>query len=361
MMGAMTTTQVRPAHPGSRVRGVAVGVAVAFVIGVILAGQSRLNGELGHRWGDGVFAALWSFGSGLVLLLGMFAVSKAVRGGVRQLVATVRGLTGGTAEPSGQTRPLHWWQCLGGVCGALLVVTQSATVGLVGVAVFTVAVVAGQAGSSLVVDKLGLGPGGSRPVTRTRVVGAVLALGAVFLTVSEDLRTTSTVVIALLPAIAGLGLAWQQAVNGRVGAAAGAAPREGRSGGSDITAALVAALVNFAVGTTALLVAAGVDVAIRGLPAAPPAEPLLYIGGLCGIAFISLAALVVRVTGVLLLGLGSVAGQLVGALTLDALAPTAGTNLTMITVSGTLLTLVAIGIAAMPTRARRLSEVSGRP
>jgi transporter family-2 protein len=360
MMGAMTTTtRAQQVPTGSQVRGIALGVAAAFVIGVILACQSRLNGELGHRWGDGVIAALWSFGSGLVLLLGMLAVSPTVRGGVRQLVATVRGLAGETAELGGRRRRLHWWQCLGGVCGAFLVVIQSATVGLVGVAVFTVAVVAGQAGSSLVVDKFGLGPGSPRPVTGTRVVGAALALGAVILTVSDDLRTTSTVVLALLPAVAGIGLAWQQAVNGRVGAAAGAQQAR-RSGGTDVTGALVAVLVNFAVGTTALVVAAGIDIAIRGLPAAPPAEPLLYIGGLCGIVFISLAVVVVRVIGVLLLGLASVAGQLAGALVLDALAPATGAHLTVITVSGTLLTLVAIGIAAIPTRARGVAEVSRR-
>ncbi|MFD2083568.1 DMT family transporter [Actinopolymorpha cephalotaxi] len=169
-------------------------------------------------------------------------------------------------------------------------------------------------------------------MTTRRMVGAVLALGAVVLTVAHQLGTPSTAALAILPALAGVGTAWQQAVNGRVaraaaGAPAAGAPAAGAKGprtasgsrpagtnGNGLLAALVAALTNFGVGTAALVIAAAVDVGLRGLPASWPSNPLLYVGGLFGIAFISLAAYVVKITGVLLLGLTSVAGQLVGAL-----------------------------------------------
>jgi transporter family-2 protein len=342
----------------------AVGIAITFGIGVLLACQSRVNGQLGSELHDGIVAATWSFGSGFAVLVIIAALVPGMRSGLRSVLAALRAGRSGGAEGASPWA-LRPWQVLGGVCGAYLVVTQSATVGLVGVAVFTVAVVAGQAGSSLVVDRLGLGPGGRQPVTTRRMVGAVLALGAVVLTVAHQLGTPATAALAILPALAGVGTAWQQAVNGRVARAAAGPPSAAgplsaagtRSGpkpagtnGNGLLAALVAALTNFGVGTAALVIAAVVDVGLRGMPAAWPANPLLYIGGLFGIAFISLAAYVVKITGVLLLGLTSVAGQLVGALVLDAVLPTSSAHLTVTTISGTLLTLVAVGIAAVPAR-----------
>ncbi len=345
-----------------------LGVTAAFAGGGVLATQSRINGELGYRLGDGLLAALWSFSSGLVVMLVVLAWSPGVRRGLRHLLATVRsGIRHELAAERGRpARRLHWWQCVGGLCGAYLVTTQSATVGLLGVAVFTVAVVAGQAASSLVVDRLGVGPGGHQPVSPTRVVGATLALGAVLLTVSDDLGAPSVLLLAVLPALAGVGTAWQQAVNGRVAVVAGVLPpadpstEDGTptsrtpSGGGDagrgLAGALVATLVNFAVGTTGLVVAAGIDIALRGLPHTPPASPVLYVGGLCGIIFTVVAASVVRTTGVLLLTLGAVAGQLVGALLLDGLLPTGAVTLTPFTVAGTILTMVAVTVAALPRR-----------
>ena len=143
----------------------------------------------------------------------------------------------------------------------------------------------------------------------------------------------------MLPVLAGFGVAWQQAVNGRVSAAAGSP--------------LSAALVNFTVGTALLLMLAAVVVTVRRLPGPLPAEPLLYLGGVLGVLFIATAAVIVSLTGVLLLGLGTVAGQLVGALLLDWFLPAAEGQITAVTVAGTALTLVAMAIAALPTRRRR--------
>ncbi|GAA5026919.1 DMT family transporter [Actinopolymorpha pittospori] len=335
-------------------------MVAAVVIGIFLACQSRVNGQLGQEVHDGILAALWSFGSGLVVLATVYALSPGTRAGVRRLWRTVRSAAGVGIGTS--ARALRPWHCLGGVCGAYLVVTQSSIVGLVGVAVFTVAVVAGQAASSLVVDRLGLGPAGRQPVTLLRVVGAVLALCAVLLSVGHQLDTPAKAALAILPALGGVGTAWQQAVNGRVAATASG------SGGAQVgqpgpvapvidgphatrtQGALVAALVNFTIGTSALIIAALVDIALRGTPDAFPTNPILYIGGMFGVAFISMAAYVVRITGVLLLGLASVAGQLIGALVLDALLPASGTELSPTTVLGTVLTLVAVAIAAAPAR-----------
>jgi transporter family-2 protein len=347
--------QTRRTHPS---RTVLLGILATIAIGAVLAAQSRINGELGRRLGDGILAALISFGTGLVVLTVLVAFTPNARRGVRVLLATIREPHAAGSDPDRTRREtLRWWQCLGGVCGAFLVVTQATTVGVVGVAVFTVAVVAGQTTSSLVVDRLGVGPAGRQRVTANRVVGAAVALVAVALTVSEQLRAPSSLALALLPALGGVGTAWQQAVNGRVAAAARSGATDNRRASdpasrtpNGATGALVAALVNFAVGTLALLVAAGVDVALRGLPDALPSQPVLYLGGVGGVLFIATSAFLVRYTGVLLLGLGAVAGQVIGALVLDAALPVSTAELTTLTIVGALLTLVAVTIAALPRR-----------
>jgi transporter family-2 protein len=153
----------------------------------------------------------------------------------------------------------------------------------------------------------------------------------------------------LLPALAGVGTAWQQAVNGRVGEAA-------RDAGPALAGMLPAAMVNFVVGTVTLVLVTVAEVAIRGLPEPLPAQPWLYLGGALGVLFIGAAAVIVPITGVLLLGLGTVAGQLIGALLLDLFLPTGGDQLTATTLIGTALTLVAVTVIALPSRSRASSS-----
>ncbi|WP_245712993.1 DMT family transporter [Micromonospora nigra] len=303
------------------------GVTVALASGVAVAVQSRINGALGVRLGDGIATAVISFGVGLVLLLVLVPALPAGRRGV---------LTLRRALVSGALRP---WQCLGGMCGAFLVVTQGVTVGTLGVAVFTVAVVAGQSGSSLAVDRAGIGPAGRQPVTGSRLAGAALTVVAVLLAVGDRLGEPGTLGLAVLPLLAGVAIAWQQAVNGRVRAAAGSA--------------LTATLVNFTVGTLALLVAFAVDLAIRGRPPGSlPPEFWYYLGGPIGVVFIAVAAAIVRFTGVLLLGLATIAGQIVGAVLLDVVLPTEASRPGPTTLLGAALTLMAVAIAALGPRHR---------
>ncbi|WP_433712846.1 DMT family transporter [Nocardia sp. CA-084685] len=307
-----------------------VGLAFGFCIGVGVAVQGRINGALGVRLRDGLAAACISFGLGLVVLVIAFAVSRRLRDGlVRVRRAVVHG----------ELRPV---QLFGGLCGAFFVACQGLTVAAIGVTAFTVATVGGQLLSSLVVDRLGLAPNGRTPVTVSRVGGAALAMVAVVLAVAgrsgapvgsaavpEWLRTGPTAVLILLPALAGIGLAWQQAVNGRVGAVGGP---------------FSATLVNFGSGTAALFAIEACILVGTGWPTEFPSEPWLYLGGLIGVAFIALAAITVRWIGVLLLGLTSVAGQLLASITLDLLAPT-GAGLSPTAVIGCALTFVAVLVA----------------
>jgi len=314
-----------------------VGTAVTVGIGAAVAVQARINGELGQRIDDGVAAALLSFLSGLLLLALLAATRPRIRRGVGRVVTAVRD------------RRLRSYQLLGGVCGAFVVVCQGLTVATIGVAVFTVAIVAGQTASALLMDRAGVGPGGPQAVSVRQVAGAVLALVAVVLAVSDRLGAPQVLWLALLPALAGVGASWQQAVNGQVGEAA-------RQDGPALAGMLPAALVNFGVGTVTLALVVAVEIVMRGPPELLPAQPWLYLGGPLGVLFIGAAAAIVPITGVLLLGLGAVAGQLVGALLLDLFVPAADDQLTVTTLIGTALALVAVTMVALSGRHR-----AGRP
>jgi transporter family-2 protein len=303
-----------------------LALVLALLCGALVAIQSRINGELGSRLGDGFTAASISFGSGLVILTVALAIAPAGRRGLARVREALRD------------RRLRWWYVCGGAAGSFLVLSQGLAAAALGVALFTVAVVAGQTISGLVLDRVGIGPGGRRPLTAARLVGALLALVAVTWAVSAQFGGSAPVWLMLLPFIAGLGTGWQQAVNGQVRVVA--------------ESALTATFINFAVGTTVLVVLMLIRWGVGGMPHRLPTEPWLYIGGALGCVFIGVTALLVRITGVLLLGLATVAGQLVAALLLDLLLPTAGHQLAASTIGGTLLAIVAVAVASVRWRWR---------
>ena len=306
---------------------VALGTAGAVLVGVFTATQSRVNGELGRALADGYLAAVISFGSGLIILVIAVAAWAPGRRGLSKAFASVRE---GTTP---------WWYLCGGAGGGLFVLSQGVTGAVLGVALFTVAVVCGQTISGLLIDRNGIGHTPPAAITVTRLVGSALALVAVGVAVSAGFGGDIPAWMLLLPFAAGLAVALQQAVNGQVRRIAGSA--------------LTATFMNFLVGTSVLLVACLVHEAIVGFPERMPTNPLLYLGGLIGAIFIGGAVVVVRITGVLLLGLGSVAGQLVMSLVLDLVLPAAGQVVVTSTVVGTVLTLVAVVIAAIPSRKLR--------
>jgi transporter family-2 protein len=312
-----------------------VAVALTVVSGALTAVQSRINGELARRLDDFAVAAVISFGSGLVILLVVVAAWPSGRRGV------------GRVREALADRRLAWWMLLGGLAGAWFVATQGIAAAVLGVALFTVAIVAGQTLGGVVVDVVGIGPGGRRPLTVPRAAAAILALAAVGWAVSAQIETAVPVLLMLLPFSAGFAVSWQQAMNGRVRVAA--------------SSALAATLVNFAVGTTALGVVLAVHATSVGWPASMPTEPWLYAGGAVGCVFIAMQAALVRRVGVLVLALGIVAGQLSAALALDLLLPTSDHGVGIATLGGTVLALVAVALSGVRRRARHASPDDIRP
>ena len=369
--------------PGSaRVAGIrridprVAGVLAAFVGGLGGAAQSRVNGALAGRLHSGIAAALVSNTTALVLVAAAMAAAPAARAGLRRAVGRVElrravgqvelrravgraglrravgrvelrravGRAGARRVVVGRVGArrvvrrvglrrvagrLRAWECVGGACGALYVASQGISAGALGLAVFTVAVVAGQTGGGLAIDRTGIAPGGRRPVTRTRLLAAAVTVAAVAVAAGGRPATGASLLLAVLPLLAGVALAVQGAVNGRVQQAAGMV--------------LPAVFLNAVVGTAALLLAFGVAVVAGAGPAGSlPASPWLYLGGLIGVGFTAIGVAVVRRIGVLLLGLAVIAGQLAGALLLDLLVPGRAGPPGAAAVLGAALTLAAV-------------------
>ncbi len=304
---------------------IALGGAVS--VGVLTAVQARINGQLGVRLDDGLVAAVISFGSGLLILIALSLVLPVGRRGFATLVAGVR--SGG----------IPWWMLAGGAAGALTVATQGIAVGIIGVSLFTVGVVAGQAVCGLVLDRIGYGPAGVVAVTIPRVAGGALALLAVGIALTGEGLSGIPMWLIVLPLVTGIGIAWQQATNGRLNQRVGTP--------------LTATLVNFVGGTLILVVAAAVRVAMAGMPREIPTDAWLYFGGVIGVVYIFLSAALVAHTGVLLLGLGAVVGQLLMSFALDAVWPAPASPGLVQEITMVVVAMLSVLVATTPWRRLR--------
>lgn len=296
-----------------------------LIAGALVALQSQVNGKLAGRLGDGpragIGAAVISFGTGLVIL----AMLTVLLPGLRATAVRFHGIV-----RRGQLRPA---EIVGGLFGAFLVASQGITVGTIGVALFSVALTAGQAVSALVVDHFGIGPAGRQPVATPRVVAAVFAVAAVVIATWSRLAADLSALVlafALMAFLAGGGSSIQQAINGRV---------------SQHVGPWMTTLNNFVIGTTALVIVFVCSLLAHGHLHPLPHTWWLYVGGPIGMTFIWLAALLVRVHGVLVLGLSMIAGQVIGAQVIQSVAdhhavPASGIVAAALTVVGVVVALV---------------------
>lgn len=302
----------------------ATGAGLALVCGILIPTQTRLNGALGVELGDAYLAALLSFLGGLVIIGVIVVLNRRHRAGLARIIGAVRH----GEQP--------WWVLLGGCFGALIVLSQTLTGAVLGAALFTVCAVAGQTASALVIDRVGIGPSGSISLTPQRLIGAGLTVVAVVVAVSDRLGTGTW--LAVLPLIAGLGLSFQSAVNGRV---------------REVATLPVASLGNFTAGTVLLVAAWIIKLTVLGWPDHLPTTWWLYLSGPIGLAYITINAGVVRYTGVLVLGLASVSGQLIGSVIIDTVVPVEGGGPSVMTIIGVAVTLVAVGVTMLHRPARR--------
>jgi len=303
-----------------------VGLPMAVATGLFIPIQGRINGALGVALEDGIGAAVVSFSTGLLVMTVISLALPRGRAGLARILPAVR------------ERQFPPYYVLAGCIGALFVFAQSFTVGLLGVALFTVAAVTGQTLSGLLVDRMGIGPAGKRPITGIRVLGSVLTVAAVAWAVSPRFSAGESglqlLVPVMLPLLAGFLMSFQQAMNGTATVHYGTP--------------IAATLVNFIAGGALLWVAWLIKLAVAGAGNPLPAQWWYYLGGPLGCIFIGIGALLVRSLGVLVTGLGMIAGQLLGSLGLDLIVPVPGTVIALPTVLGTVLTLGAIILATLP-------------
>lgn len=301
-------------------------LVTALVAGAAIPSQGRVNIALTGEVQDPLLTTFISFFTGLVVMVFAVLLSRRGRAGMIRVLPALR---------AGKVRVAHLFT---GCIGAYFVLTQSLAMGTVGVAVFSVAVVTGQTVGGLLWDRIGLGPAGRKRVTLLRVSGAMLTVAAVLWTVSPQLtdmdRGVLWLLLVLLPFSGGFLQAAQQALNGKQLVAYGNA--------------YPGTLFNFLSGSVVLLVVWLGKVLLTGFGEPLPLEWWYYLGGPFGIVFIALGAFLVTRVGVLLAAMGMIAGQLLGSLILDLLFPTAGSVITVATVLGTVLTLIAVMVASLP-------------
>jgi bacterial/archaeal transporter family-2 protein len=263
-------------------------VAVALVAGVSGAIQPKVNAVLADRLGSALVASLVNF----AVALAVTAVVVAARPRTRRLLAGLR------------TWPVPRWTFGAGLGGALVVLAGALAVDTIGVAIFSVAFFAGQITFGLVVDRLGVSPGGPRPLTARRLQAVALAIAAIVLAqLGRDVGELAPELIALSVA-GGAAVALQSAFNGRI---------------TSVTGDPVAATaVNVTVGTVVLvLVVAGVAAAGELAPLDWPANPWLYSGGALGASIVLSLAFATAALGVLHSTLTMLGAQLVAALLVD--------------------------------------------
>lgn len=314
-----------------------VMVPILVAVGGLVSVQARVNAllaaELGTGARAGVGAAFISFGTGLVLLT-IIMTPKRQRQQIGTLYSTVR---------IGKLNPAF---LLGGLGGAFLVATQGLTGMTLGIALLTVAIVAGQTSAALVVDKAGLGPVGRQAVTVRRIIAAVCTIAAVGLTVMDRVGggqqlTAATLVLLLLPVLAGASVAVQQAINGRV---------------AQVSNTWVATWNNFVFGTIGLGIVLGITMFMPGEFHGLPSQWWLYLSAPMGITFIATLAFVARFYNILLVSLCTIAGQIMSAAVIDVIDPEM--TLGWLTAAGVLLTFTGVSLAILSRRVGRKPAVS---
>ena len=288
-----------------------VAILATLAAGVLIPFQSRMNAGLGEAMADGIGAALYSFTSGWIVISIVLLFSTRARVGLKRIIAMLL---------SGE---LPVWLVIGGAFGGFMVMTQGLAAGALGISLFTVAVVAGQGLSALVIDARGWFRVEKRSLSLARALGAVTVIIGVGL-VAEN-PSLDTAALLALPFLGGLGLGYQQAVNGVVRITA--------------ESAIAATFINFAMGSLFLVVVKLVSLPSTGISQSYPTQWWLYMGGIAGLVYVGIQVITVAKIGVLGLGVLLGTGQLIGALIIDLFFPIVGEPLTALHFIGVFVTL----------------------
>jgi len=294
----------------------------------MIAVQARANGELSHRMGNPIEAALVSFGSGLIIISFISAFNPAIKNGIRNLRGALK------------RKEIPLWTLFAGMLGGSFVAVQTQIVPIIGVAIYSVASIAGQTAASLVVDRIGLTGGGKKHITVRRVAAAGITVLAVLISVLDRIEANNVSVLAvLLGCFAGAIVGVQRALNGQIN--------------ESTEQSFTTSLLNFIMGTTILVIFLGIEMLInRSEIVSLPAGPWwMYTGGTIGVIYIAFTSTIVQHLGVLTFTLISVGGQLVGSLVIDFYSPTEGVQVSAYLVTGIVMTYLGVivgGVGNLP-------------
>jgi transporter family-2 protein len=301
---------------------------LAAISGLMIAFQARANGELSHRMGNPIEAALVSFGSGLLIIVAISLFSPSIKRGLKNLRAAV------------SQKEIPIWTLFAGMLGGSFVAVQTQIVPVIGVAIYSVASIAGQTAASLVVDRIGLTGGGKKHITARRVTAAGVTVFAVLISVLDRIDAQNLSLWAVLfGCVAGAIVGVQRALNGQIN--------------ESTHQSFTTSLLNFIMGTTFLVIFLVIGMLInRADIVALPAGPWwMYTGGTIGIVYIAFTSTIVQHLGVLTFTLISVGGQLVGSLLIDLYSPTAGVQVSAYLVTGIVMTYLGVvvgGVGNLP-------------
>jgi transporter family-2 protein len=292
---------------------------LAALSGAMIALQARANGELSHRLNNGLQAALVSFSSGLLIIFVITLFNSQIKDGIKNLRTAV------------VNKEIARWKLFAGALGGSFVAIQTQIVPLIGVAIYSVASIAGQTAMSLIVDRIGLTGGGKKLISPRRVLAAVLTVLAVLVSVWDRIDADNLSMVAVIAGgIAGAIVGVQRALNGQIN--------------EHSHQSFTTSLLNFATGTTFLLIliCAGLIAGRNELSPLPSGPWWIYTGGVIGVIYIAFTSTIVQHLGVLTFTLFSVGGQLVGSLVIDLVSPTEGVSVSAYLVTGIIMTYAGV-------------------
>ena len=292
---------------------------LAALSGALIALQARANGELSHRLDNGLQAALVSFSSGLLIILIITPFSPHIKEGIRNLRRAI------------SRKEIARWKLFAGALGGSFVAVQTQIVPLIGVAIYSVASIAGQTAMSLVVDRIGLTGGGKKLISSRRVIAAVITVVAVLVSVWDRIDANNLSLLAVAAGcVAGAVVGVQRALNGQIN--------------EHSHQSFTTSLLNFITGTTFLVILILVGLALGENDLSPlPAGPWwIYTGGVIGVIYIAFTSTIVQHLGVLTFTLFSVGGQLAASLVIDLVSPTDGVSVSAYLVTGLAMTYVGV-------------------
>jgi len=290
--------------------------------------QARANGELSLRMGNPIEAALVSFGSGLLIISLISIFTPSIRNGMKNLKGAV------------SRKEIPAWTLFAGMLGGGFVAVQTQIVPIIGVAIYSVASIAGQTAASLIVDRIGLTGGGKKQITVRRVAAAGVTVLAVLVSVLDRMEAQNLSLFAVIfGCFAGAIVGVQRALNGQIN--------------ESTHQSFATSWLNFIMGTTFLFLFLAIGVLInRAEIVALPSGPWwMYMGGTIGVIYIAFTSTIVQYLGVLTFTLISVGGQLVGSLLIDLYSPTEGVQISAYLVTGIVMTYLGVivgGVGNLP-------------